>query len=84
MIVLALAALFGGLATAAWMTDYGVIAVVLTMPLGGSLAALAATIPMAIRNEATRREREALTLPELGRVDGLVTTGFPSRRIDDS
>ncbi|GJD43644.1 hypothetical protein AFCDBAGC_1496 [Methylobacterium cerastii] len=65
MIVLALAALFGGVATAAWMADYGVIAVILTMPLGGSLAALAATIPMAVRNKATRREREALTLPEL-------------------
>ena len=65
MIVLALAALSGGVATAAWMADYGVIAVVLTMPLGGSLAALAATIPMAVRNEATKREREALTLPEL-------------------
>lgn len=65
MIVLALAALFGGVATAIWMADYGAIAVILSMPLGGSLAAIAAAIPLGVRNKATKREREALTLPEL-------------------
>lgn len=67
MIVLALAALCGGIATAAWMADYGVIAVILTTPLGGSLATLGAAIPLLVRNKATNRERGALTLPGMMR-----------------
>ena len=65
MIVLSLAALSGGVATAIWMADYGPIVAILTMPLGGSLAALAAAISLGVRNNATKREREALTLPQL-------------------
>ena len=65
MIVLALAALSGGIATAVWMADYGPLGVILTMPVGGSLAGLAAAVPIGIRYKATKREREALTLPEL-------------------
>ena len=65
MIVILLAALPGGVATAIWAADYGPIVAILMMPLGGSLAALAAAIPLGVRNKATKREREALTLPEL-------------------
>jgi hypothetical protein len=65
MIVLTLAALLGGIATAAWMADYGVIAVIVTMPFGGSLAAIAVVILLVVRDRATKREREALTLPKL-------------------
>ena len=65
MIVLTLAALLGGIATAAWMADYGAIAVIVTMPFGGSLAAIAVVILLVVRDRATKREREALTLPKL-------------------
>jgi hypothetical protein len=65
MIVVALAALIGGVAVAAWMADYGAVAVILTMPLGGSAAAMAVAILLIIRDKATKQEREALTLPEL-------------------
>ena len=65
MIVLALAALFGGAATAAWMADYGTIAVILSTPFGGSLAALIGAVLLLIRDKATKNEREALTLPRL-------------------
>jgi hypothetical protein len=68
MLVLTLTALLGGVATAAWMADYEVIAVILTMPLGGSLAATVAVIMLMLRDKATKREREALTLPRLIRL----------------
>jgi hypothetical protein len=65
MVVLALAALSGGIATAVWMADYGPIGVILTMPVGGSLAGLAAAVLIGMRYKTTKREMEALTLPDL-------------------